>query len=362
MLKKRYRATQKGKYNEAFTTIAPQIPPPLGRIVTDWLKEIDKAQDLEILESIRIGALGKKGEITQAFAALKEADEAQKPLIAKSLNELKNSFALAFSAKKESLEMVALSQALQAERIDVSRFAPRNEIGALHPVMHVMDEIIDFFMQRNFTIETGPMVEDDFHNFEALNLPKHHPARDMQDTFYFGDGRLLRTHTSPVQIRTMLGKKPPIRMIAPGSVFRRDFDITHTPMFHQVEGLIVDGKDKVSFAHLKHILEAFLTHMFGDVAVRFRPSFFPFTEPSAEVDISCHFCKGEGCRVCKHTGWLEVLGCGMVDGNVFEAVGYEDVSGYAFGLGVERFAMLLYGIGDLRSLFEGDVRLLEQLV
>jgi phenylalanyl-tRNA synthetase alpha chain len=212
----------------------------------------------------------------------------------------------------------------------------------------------------NFAVHTGPMVEEDFHNFEALNLPKYHPARDMQDTFYFKDGSLLRTHTSPVQIRTMLSTRPPIRMIAPGSVFRRDYDITHTPMFHQVEGLVVEEEGKVSFANLKFILEDFLKTMFGEVEVRFRPSFFPFTEPSAEVDISCIFCAGSGCRVCSKTGWLEVLGCGIVDPNVFKAVGYEKVSGYAFGLGVERFAMLIHRIGDLRSLFEGDVRLLEQ--
>jgi len=234
------------------------------------------------------------------------------------------------------------------------------ESGALHPVMETMDKIVEYFSSMNFAVKTGNMVEDDFNNFEALNLPKYHPARDMQDTFYFKDEMLLRTHTSPVQIRTMMSSKPPIRMIAPGAVFRRDYDITHTPMFHQVEGLLVDKEGKVSFANLKFILEDFLKYMFGDVDVRFRPSFFPFTEPSAEVDISCVFCKGEGCRVCSKTGWLEVLGCGIVDPNVFEAVNYEDVSGYAFGLGVERFAMLIHHIGDLRSLFEGDIKLLEQ--
>ncbi|HFS82411.1 MAG TPA: phenylalanine--tRNA ligase subunit alpha, partial [Epsilonproteobacteria bacterium] len=249
---------------------------------------------------------------------------------------------------------------LKEEAIDVSLYGTLAQKGALHPVMETMDKIIDYFVALNFSVESGPMVEDDFHNFEALNLPKFHPARDMQDTFYFNDGGLLRTHTSPVQIRTMLETKPPIRMIAPGSVFRRDYDLTHTPMFHQVEGLVVDEKGKVSFANLKSILTDFLHTMFGDVDVRFRPSFFPFTEPSAEVDISCIFCEGKGCRVCSHTGWLEVLGCGIVDPNVFKAVGYEDVSGYAFGLGVERFAMLIHQIPDLRSLFEGDIRLLEQ--
>jgi len=223
-----------------------------------------------------------------------------------------------------------------------------------------MDRIIKYFQNLNFSVEEGPLVESDFNNFEALNIPAYHPARDMQDTFYTKDGYVLRTHTSPVQIRTMQNQKPPIRMIAPGAVFRKDFDLTHTPMFHQIEGLVVDGEDKISFANLKFILENFLHYMFGDVKVRFRPSFFPFTEPSAEVDISCIFCNGDGCRVCSQTGWLEVLGCGSVDINVFNAVGYKNVSGYAFGLGVERFAMLLHKIGDLRSLFESDLRLLGQ--
>ncbi len=265
-----------------------------------------------------------------------------------------------FTAKKIVLETEALKEAMKAEAIDVSMFSTTSSAGALHPVMETMDRIVEYFSSMNFAVKTGQIVEDDFHNFEALNLPKYHPARDMQDTFYFKDEMLLRTHTSPVQIRTMLESKPPIRMIAPGAVFRRDYDLTHTPMFHQIEGLLVDAEGKVSFANLKFILEDFLKYMFGDVDVRFRPSFFPFTEPSAEVDISCVFCKGEGCRVCSHTGWLEVLGCGIVDPNVFEAVKYKNVSGYAFGLGVERFAMLIHHIGDLRSLFEGDIKLLEQ--
>ncbi len=262
--------------------------------------------------------------------------------------------------RKLFLAMEHLNATMKSEAVDVSLASPLSERGSLHPVMETMDRIVEYFTAMNFAVHTGPMVEDDFHNFEALNLPKYHPARDMQDTFYFKDAKLLRTHTSPVQIRTMLSSKPPIRMIAPGSVFRRDYDITHTPMFHQVEGLVVEEEGKVSFANLKFILEDFLKTMFGDVDVRFRPSFFPFTEPSAEVDISCIFCAGKGCRVCSKTGWLEVLGCGIVDPNVFKAVGYENVSGYAFGLGVERFAMLIHRIGDLRSLFEGDVRLLEQ--
>ncbi|WP_457593518.1 phenylalanine--tRNA ligase subunit alpha [Hydrogenimonas sp.] len=325
-----------------------------------WIDKIKEALSLEELETLRVSIFGKKGELAKAFADMKHADPAEKPKIAKELNRFKQSLLKAYEDKKTELERAALQKRLEAEAIDVSLYSPRERGGALHPVMHTMDRIIEYFTDLNFAVETGPLVEDEFHNFEALNLPDYHPARDMQDTFYFKDGKLLRTHTSPVQIRTMMHQKPPIRMISPGAVFRRDFDLTHTPQFHQVEGLMVDEKGKVSFANLKWILEDFLHTMFGDVEIRFRPSFFPFTEPSAEVDISCIFCSGEGCRVCSHTGWLEVLGCGMVDPNVFKAVGYENVSGYAFGLGVERFAMLIHRVPDLRSLFEGDLRLLEQ--
>jgi len=323
------------------------------------LSEISKVLNLEELEKIRIKLLGKNGVITQKFKELKNVAPEKKKEVAKELNELKEKALNMISEKKKELEEKLLEEKLKKEKIDVTSFVPKTT-GAVHPITETMNKIIDFFTKLNFSVETGPLVEDDFHNFEALNLPKYHPARDMQDTFYFKDGSLLRTHTSPVQIRTMLKQKPPIRMISPGAVFRRDYDLTHTPMFHQVEGLVVDEAGKVSFANLKFILESFLIHMFGDVKVRFRPSFFPFTEPSAEVDISCIFCEGKGCRVCSHTGWLEVLGCGVVDPNVFKAVGYENVSGYAFGLGVERFAMLLHRINDLRSMYEGDIRLMEQ--
>jgi len=324
------------------------------------LSEIKKALTLDELEEIRVKLLGKKGIITQKFKELKNLAPEERKRVAKELNELKERATTLILQKKKELEEKLLEEKLKLEKIDVTLFNPK-PTGAIHPITDTMNKIIDFFTRLNFSVETGPLVEDDFHNFEALNLPKYHPARDMQDTFYFNDGNLLRTHTSPVQIRTMLSQKPPIRMISPGAVFRRDYDLTHTPMFHQVEGLVVDKKEKVSFANLKFILESFLVHMFGDVKVRFRPSFFPFTEPSAEVDISCIFCKGEGCRVCSYTGWLEVLGCGVVDPNVFKAVGYNDVSGYAFGLGVERFAMLLNKINDLRIMYEGDIRLMEQL-
>ena len=326
----------------------------------EWYDAIKEADSLSKLEEIRISVFGKKGILAAEFAKVKSASKEQKAQIAKELNEHKTALMNEFSARKIVLQTLELQEAMKAEAIDVTLFSPKSEAGALHPVMQTMDRIVEYFSSMNFAIKTGNMVEDDFNNFEALNLPKYHPARDMQDTFYFKDEMLLRTHTSPVQIRTMMSSKPPIRMIAPGAVFRRDYDLTHTPMFHQVEGLLVDDEGKVSFANLKYILEDFLKYMFGDVDVRFRPSFFPFTEPSAEVDISCVFCKGEGCRVCSHTGWLEVLGCGIVDPNVFKAVEYKDVSGYAFGLGVERFAMLIHQIGDLRSLFEGDIKLLEQ--
>ncbi len=326
----------------------------------EWYDSIKEAHSVNKLEEIRVSIFGKKGVLAAEFARMKNATDEEKVQLAKDLNMHKNSLMNELTARKIIVQTLELQELMRAEAIDVSLYSTTSHSGALHPVMETMDRIVEYFSALNFAVKTGNMVEDDFNNFEALNLPKYHPARDMQDTFYFKDEMLLRTHTSPVQIRTMMSTKPPIRMIAPGAVFRRDYDLTHTPMFHQVEGLLVDEAGKVSFANLKYILEDFLKFMFGAVDVRFRPSFFPFTEPSAEVDISCVFCKGEGCRVCSKTGWLEVLGCGIVDPNVFEAVGYENVSGYAFGLGVERFTMLIHQIGDLRALFEGDIKLLEQ--
>ncbi|ENN5834328.1 phenylalanine--tRNA ligase subunit alpha [Campylobacter lari] len=326
----------------------------------DMLEKIASANTLAELENIKVSVLGKKGILTLEFAKLKDLQGEEKKEFANGLNKARDEFNEAYQIKLKELEEKALNEKMKQDVQDFSFFDETSNAGALHPIMQTMDKIIEYFTALNFSIEKGPLIEDDFHNFEALNLPQNHPARDMQDTFYFEDKTLLRSQTSPVQIRTMLSQKPPIRMIAPGAVFRRDFDITHTPMFHQVEGLVVEEGDKVNFANLKDMLEHFLKHMFGDVKVRFRPSFFPFTEPSAEVDISCVFCKCCGCRVCKQTGWLEVLGCGVVDPNVYKFVGYKNVSGYAFGLGVERFAMLLHKIPDLRSMFEGDLRLLEQ--
>ncbi len=329
-------------------------------ILNEIKQSIKTCKSLKDLEVLRLTLFGKKGFFAQQFAKMKTLPNSEKKDFAQKLNADKELLLNLLSDKKMILESIAIEQEMKDGSVDVSLFNSTPISGALHPVMETMDKIIEYFVSMNFSIQEGPLVEDDFHNFEALNLPKYHPARDMQDTFYFKDSMLLRTHTSPVQIRTMLNEKPPIRIISPGAVFRRDYDLTHTPMFHQVEGLVVDKEGVVSFANLKYILEDFLKYIFGDVDVRFRPSFFPFTEPSAEVDISCIFCKGKGCRVCSHTGWLEILGSGVVDPNVFKAVGYEGVSGYAFGLGVERVAMLSHKIPDLRSLFEGDLRLLEQ--
>lgn len=324
------------------------------------IKKIKECKNLNELDILRVSVLGKKGSLNEQFAKLKELKGEAKKELAAVLNKQKDEINEALNLKFKELENLNFDEKMKEDSLDFRFFDETKNTGALHPVMATMDKIIEYFVNLNFSVEKGPLIEDDFHNFEALNLPKFHPARDMQDTFYFEDKRLLRTQTSPVQIRTMLSQKPPIRMIAPGAVFRRDFDLTHTPMFHQVESLVVENGQRVNFSNLKSILEDFLHYMFGDVKIRFRPSFFPFTEPSAEVDISCVFCKGLGCRVCKNTTWLEVLGCGVVHSKVFDFVGYKNVSGYAFGLGIERFAMLLHQIPDLRSLFEGDLRLLEQ--
>lgn len=329
-------------------------------VLEPFLQQMTLASTLEILEQIRIEVLGKKGILTEQFSKLKSMPPSEKKAFAQTLNTLRSTFETQYEIKKQELEQKELESKLLDQKLDVSLFNLTSRASIGHPINYTKDKIIDYFVSMDYDLCEGPLIEDDFHNFSALNLPEYHPARDMQDTFYFKDSLLLRTHTSPVQIRTMETHSLPIRVIAPGSVFRRDYDLTHSPMFHQIEGLVVDEAGKVSFANLKFILEDFLRYIFGDVRVRFRASFFPFTEPSAEVDISCVFCEGTGCRVCSHTGWLEVLGCGVVHSNVFKAVGYENVSGYAFGLGVERFAMLIHRVNDLRSFFETDLRVLEQ--
>lgn len=319
-------------------------------IATRAGSELDAAPDLAALDAIRVRYLGKQGLLTEQLKSLSGLPAQERPLAGKRINELKREIEAKIKARRAVLEQALVEARLESERIDVTLPGRGQRSGGRHPITRTLERIEDFFTQVGYSVETGPEIEDDFHNFEALNFPQDHPARAMQDTFYFPDGTLLRTHTSPVQVRTMLERKPPIRLIAPGRVYRCDSDMTHSPMFHQVEGLVV-GED-ISFAHLKGTLSDFLRHFFerDDLELRLRPSFFPFTEPSAEVDI-------KGAR-----GWLEVLGCGMVHPNVLEHVGIdsERYTGFAFGMGAERLTMLRYGVDDLRMFFDNDVRFLEQ--
>ncbi len=339
----------------------------LENLVAELEDGLKVAATLVDLESLRVEFLGRKGKVAQIMSKLPSLEQAQRPVVGQKANEIKTILNDLFEVKKEKLDMQCAKEALA--RFDASLPGRAPWHGSLHPTTLVMEEICDIFKSLGYDIMSGPEVETDYHNFEALNLPPEHPARDMQDTLYITDRVVMRTHTSPVQVRTMLSRRPPLAIIAPGKVYRRDSDITHTPMFHQVEGLLVDKN--VSMAELRGTLTAFMRGVFGPkTEVRFRPSFFPFTEPSAEADISCCICNGKGhigtdtCRVCKGTGWVEILGCGMVDPAVFESVGYdpEEFTGFAFGLGVERVAMLKYGIGDLRMFFENDVRFLSQFM
>jgi phenylalanyl-tRNA synthetase alpha chain len=313
------------------------------------------------LQDIRVQYLGKKGELTSIMKSMGSLLPEDRPLLGALANQVKEELEQQIDARFSSLRQDEIARRLKEETIDVTLPGRGNFTGTKHPITLVTEEIVDIFSALGFGVEEGPEVEKDFYNFEALNIPKDHPARDMQDTFYISDDVVLRTHTSPVQIRTMLNHAPPVRVIAPGTVYRRDSDITHSPMFHQIEGFLVDRK--VTFGDLKGILTTFITRFFGDnVGVRFRPSFFPFTEPSAEVDIQCVICRGKGCRVCKNSGWLEILGSGMIDPEVFKSVNYDSevYSGFAFGLGLERVAMLKYGVNDLRLFFENDIRFLTQ--
>ncbi|KPK37624.1 MAG: phenylalanyl-tRNA synthetase subunit alpha [Gammaproteobacteria bacterium SG8_47] len=333
----------------------------LDQLVTDAQQAISAAADLRALDEVRVAYLGKKGQVTAQMKQLGQLSAEERPLAGQAINQAKEAVQAALEARKQDLERAALNDKLAAERIDVTLPGRGQLAGGLHPITRTLQRIEDLFVQMGFEVATGPEVEDDFHNFEALNIPASHPARAMHDTFYFPDGRLLRTHTSPVQIRVMRDKRPPLRVIAPGRVYRCDSDLTHTPMFHQVEGFLVD--DRVTFTDLKGVLNDFLQTFFErELSVRFRPSYFPFTEPSAEVDIECVMCNGAGCRVCSHTGWLEVLGCGMVHPKVLHHVDIdsETYTGFAFGMGVERLAMLRYGVNDLRLFFENDSRFLEQ--
>ena len=334
----------------------------INTIITSAEKAISNANDLKDLDDARVHFLGKKGELTVLLKGLGKLSKEERPKMGEAINQAKVEVQALIESRKEVLELIELEKRLLTEKIDVTLPGRDVEKGGLHPITQTLNHIQKIFAKSGFEIATGPEIEDDFHNFSALNIPQHHPARAMHDTFYFDASTVLRTHTSPVQIRTLEKQKPPVRVIAPGRVYRCDSDVTHTPMFHQVEGLIVD--DKASFAQLKGLLIDFLRAYFekDDLKVRFRPSYFPFTEPSAEADIECVICGGGGCRVCKKTGWLEVLGCGVVHPNVLTAVNIdpEEFSGLAFGMGVERLAMLRYGVNDLRLFFENDIRFLNQ--
>lgn len=342
---------------ESLETLREEIVARVGRYVNK--EEIDQ---------LRAEYLGRKGKLTLMLRGLKEIPAEERPLIGDQLNRLRHYLEEEIETKLKEIRLQEKGQLLREERIDISLPGSRLERGSIHPLTLVMDEIIDVFLGMGFEIARGPDIEDDYHNFEALNIPKDHPARDMQDTFFVSDGRLLRTHTSPVQIRVMESRQPPLQIIAPGAVYRHDDDATHSPIFHQVEGFMVDHH--ITFKDLKGVLTHFLRQIFQEeTRVRFRPSFFPFTEPSAEVDIECLFCDGKdrpsdqgACRVCKGSGWLEILGAGMIDPEVFHIVGYdsEKVSGFAFGLGVERIAMLKFGIEDIRQFFQNDIRFLKQ--
>ena len=347
----------------------------------DALKEkalalVNGASDLAILDQVRVDYLGKKGQLTALLKTLGQLSAEERPIVGAKINDAKQQVQEAIQSKRELLEAKAINAQLASESIDVTLAGRKKSRGGLHPVTQTIARIESMFKSVGYSVEQGPEIEDDYHNFGALNIPAHHPARAMHDTFYIdkesvrlinhmaeesASDYVLRTHTSPVQVRTMETRTPPIKIICPGRVYRCDSDLTHTPMFHQIEGLLVD--QGVSFADLKGTVDQFLKSFFEtDVPVRFRPSYFPFTEPSAEVDIQCTNCNGKGCRICSHTGWLEVMGCGMVHPNVFQSshIDTDIYTGFAFGMGVERLAMLRYGVSDLRLFFENDLKFLEQ--
>lgn len=343
----------------------------LKKITQDLLDSVAAAEGLKDLEALRVEALGKKGELTGLLKGLGALPPEDRPAAGATINEAKVEVQSAIETRKLAMESTAMEQRLLEEKIDVTLPSGGNSRGSLHPVTRTLRRIEEIFEKAGFSIETGPEIEDDFHNFEALNIPADHPARAMHDTFYIKNGNtgtsntevthVLRTHTSPVQIRTMETQEPPIRCICPGRVYRCDSDVTHTPMFHQVEGLVVDKG--ISMAHLRACVSDFLNAFFeGEYPIRFRPSYFPFTEPSAEIDMQCTHCEGKGCRICKNTGWLEVGGSGMVHPNVFTAAGIdpEEYTGFAFGMGIDRLAMLRYGVNDLRLFFDNDLQFLRQ--
>ena len=326
-----------------------------------FLDEVSSLKSLADAANLRVKYLGKKGIITIKIKSLSALSQEERRLAGREINELKQFIEGECDRRDALLKSEELKGRLLAEAIDITLPGKTVAFGHEHPLSRTLREVVDIFTRMGFDVQEGPEVELDCYNFEALNIPKDHPARDMQDTFYISEDIVLRTHTSPVQVRVMEKKKPPLRFIAPGKVYRCDADVTHSPMFHQVEGLMVDTD--ITFSHLKGVLIAFIHQMFGsDIPVRFRPSYFPFTEPSAEIDMGCILCKSAGCRVCKGTGWLEILGAGMVNPKVLENVGYdsEAYTGFAFGMGIERITLLKYSIDDIRLLFENDIRFLRQ--
>ena len=335
--------------------------PEIEQLKSDAEAAIAAAEDLDALDELRVRYLGRQGQLTAHLKGLGKLSPEQRPAAGKAINAVKEAVQAELEARKSALEAVRIQSQLSSERVDVTLPGRGQAKGGLHPVTRTLERIESFFRHLGFDVVEGPEIEDDYHNFEALNIPPHHPARAMHDTFYFDDGFLLRTHTSPVQIRVMQSQEPPLRIIAPGRVYRCDSDVTHTPMFQQIEGLVID--ENISLANLKGTLVDFCRSIFEtDLEVRFRPSYFPFTEPSAEVDIQCVICGGEGCRVCGQSGWLEILGCGMVHPKVFEYCGIdnEKYTGFAFGMGAERITMLRYGVDDLRLFMENDLRFLQQ--
>ncbi len=333
----------------------------IERVVSEAQAAVSQVQDEAALDEVRVRYLGKKGELTALLKSLGSLDAQERPVAGAAINTAKEQVQALIATRKASLGAEQLAAIVEAEAVDVTLPGRRPAVGGLHPVTQALARAEEIFVGAGYEVFTGLEVEDDYHNFEALNIPKHHPARAMHDTFYFRDGMLLRTHTSPAQVRVMENQQPPIRVICPGRVYRRDNDLTHTPMFHQIEGLVIDTG--ISFADLKGTVTEFVQRFFEkDLELRFRPSYFPFTEPSAEVDVQCVHCLGSGCRVCRQTGWLEIMGCGLVHPNALKMSGIdsEEYSGFAFGMGGDRLAMLLYEVDDLRLFFENDLKFLRQ--
>lgn len=333
----------------------------LNTILESAQGEISGAMSSTSLYDVKVKYIGKQGELSLMMREMGKLPKDERPAFGKLVNEKKQAFEKAYSAKESELKKQELQKQIDAEAIDLTMPGPEGFSGARHPIALMTNEIVDILKRIGYSVRTGPMIESDWYNFEALNIPKNHPARDEQDTFYIDDEHVLRTHTSPIQIRTMQNEKPPLRVLAPGSVFRCDNDISHSPNFHQIEGLLIDKK--VSMADLKGTISYFAKAIFGDnIKVRFRPSFFPFTEPSAEADCSCPICKGKGCRMCKHTGWIEIGGCGLVNPKVLEFAGVDpnEWQGFAFGFGIERMAIIKYGIEDIRLFSQNDIRFLRQ--